>query len=137
LIANWLSGGLGFQLEHIELSFDKFFGLPRGQFTEFDVNTLLRTDFKGKVEGYSKLVQGGLMTIDEGRAKFNGLPPVKHGDTPIVQQQMVPLGWTQEQARLDAAKPTPKPVAPPAPEPVDPEAAKGAIIYQLKKAMNT
>lgn len=135
LISHWLSGGLGFMLEHIETSFDKFFGLPRGQFTEFDVQSLLRTDFQGKVDGYTKLVQGGLMTPNEARAKVDGLAPVEHGDSAMVQQQMVPLGWTEEQARLEASKPPPPApvIAPPVEE--DPEAAKSAAIYYIERAM--
>jgi HK97 family phage portal protein len=135
LISHWLSGGLGFLLEHVEQSFDKFFGLPTTERIEFDVGSLLRTDFTGRVDGYSKLVQGGLMTINEGRSKLDGLSAVENGDKPIVQQQMVPLGWTEEQARLAAANPKPAP-APPIAAPVDPEAAKGAIVYQLKQALN-
>lgn len=139
LYAHWLSGGLGFMLEHIELAFDRLFGLPKGEFTEFDTNTLLRTDFIGRVDGFTKLVQGGLMTPNEARRDFSGLAPVKHGDTPHLQAQMVPLGWTEEQQRIaaiEAAKPPPPPVEPPQAPPEDPEAAKSATIYQIKKAMN-
>jgi HK97 family phage portal protein len=133
LIGHWLSGGLGFLLEHIELAFDKFFKLPRREFTEFDTQALLRTDFAGKVEGYTKLVQGGLMTPNEARARVDGLPKVDNGDVPIVQQQMVPLGWQEEQAKLEAEKPDP--VEPAPVEEVDEEEAKGAAIYQIRKYM--
>ena len=134
LIASWLSTGLGFVLEHIELSFDKFFGLPRGQFTEFDVDTLLRTDFAGRVDGFTKAIQQGLMTPNEARAKMGGLPAIDKGDVVYAQAQMQPLGYEP---------PKPEPVAVPAdsPEPVeepeqDPEEAKGAAIYYLKGLLN-
>jgi len=134
LYSHWLAGGLGFMLEHIELSFDKFFGLPREQKTELNVQSLLRTDFIGKVDGYSKLVQGGLMTVNEGRAKVDGLQPVENGDTAMTQAQMVPLGWTEQQAKIEADKPEPAPAPAPVQEP-DPEEAKGAVIYSIRKAM--
>ena len=75
-------------------------------------------------------MQGGIVAPNEARAKFNGMPPVEHGDTPIVQQQMVPLGYTPPDP---VAAPVPAPAIQPPEE--DPEAAKGAIVYQLKKAM--
>lgn len=132
LISSWLSTGLGFVLEHIELSFDKFFGLPRGQFTEFDVDALLRTDFAARVDGLTKGIQQGLFTPNEARARMGGLPSVPDGDAVYVQQQMVPLGYEPEPA------PAPAPVdVPQIEEPEqDPEAAKGAAIYYLKSVLN-
>lgn len=111
MYAQWLSGGLGFLVEHIEQNFSYFFGLPRTQGTEFDTDSLLRTDFKGKVEGYTKGIQGGLFTPDEARKKFGGLKPVDHGGTVYVQQQMVPLG-----SNLNDQGAEMEPVAEPAPE---------------------
>jgi HK97 family phage portal protein len=129
LISSWLSTGLGFVLEHIELSFDKFFGLPRGQFTEFDVDALLRTDFAGRVDGLTKGIQQGLFTPNEARAKMGGLPAVPDGDIVYAQQQMKPLGYEEPQ-------PEPTPI-PQIEEPEqDPEAAKGAAIFYLKGMMN-
>ena len=137
LSQQWLAQGLGFLLEHTELAFDRFFDLPRDEFTEFDTQTLLRTDFSKKVEGFSKLIQNGLYSPNEARMAFNGMPPVEHGDSPMVQQQMVKLGWQDEQAAIAAAgakvTPAPEPVVDP---PVDPEAAKGANVHYLMKAMN-
>ena len=132
LISSWLSTGLGFVLEHIELSFDKFFSLPRGQFTEFDVDALLRTDFSSRVDGYTKAIQQGLMTPNEARARMGGLPPVDHGDTPYVQQQMVPLGYEPPKPEAPAVESEPDPV----PEEIDIEAAKNENIYFLKGLVN-
>ena len=100
-----LAGGLGFIIEHIEQNFSAFFGLPRTQGTEFDTESLLRTDFKGKVSAYGEGVQKGLFTPNEGRKKVGGLKPVPNGDQAYMQQQMVPLGWTAENDPNDADPP--------------------------------
>lgn len=96
LYGQWLSGGLGFLLEHIERALEKFFGLPANMSINFDTESLLRTDFEKKVEGYSQLVRSGVLSINEARVRINKLEGVENGNTPIVQQQMVPLGWTEE-----------------------------------------
>ena len=130
LIAHWLSGGLGFVLDHVENNLDRFFNLPITEKIEFDADMLLRTDFQARVESYSKSITSGLMAPNEARARFAGLPSVPHGDKPIVQQQMVPLGWTETQPQE-----TPAPA--PAPEPeLDEEEQRGATIHYLKKAMS-
>ena len=130
LISSWLSGGLGFLLEHVEIAFDKFFGLPRGQFTEFDVDALLRTDFSARVDGYTKAIQGGLMTPNEARAKMGGLPSVDKGDEVYAQAQMQPLGYEPPQPTAPAiSADKPDPVDDPEP---DPEAAKADNVLYLK-----
>ena len=132
LIAHWLSGGLGFILDHVENSIDKFYGLPTTEKVEFETDVLMRTDFQARVDAYSKLCQNGILSVNEGRARMSGLKPVENGDKPMVQQQMVPLGWTESQ-------PAPVPPAPPelepAPEP-DPEERAGATIHYLKSVLN-
>ena len=104
LYAQWLSGGLGFIVEHLEQNFNAFFGLPRKQGTEFDTASLLRSDFKAKVEGFTKLVQGGVMTPNEARSRMDGLKPVPNGDDAYMQAQMVPLGYVPPEP-----EPTPEP----------------------------
>ena len=135
LISAWLATGLGFLLEHIETSFDKFFGLPRGQFTEFDVDSLLRTDFQTRIDGYTRAIQQGLMTPNEARAKMGGLPNVDKGDQVYAQSQMKPLGFEEAE---------PEPVAPVAalPEELteaveveDEESEKNVVVY-LKGLIN-
>ena len=134
LIASWLSTGLGFVLEHIELSFDKFFGLSRGQFTEFDVDTLLRTDFSTRVDGYTKAIQQGLMTPNEARAKMGGLPAIDKGDVVYAQAQMTPLGYEPPQPVAPAVPTeTPEPVDEPE---ADPEASKSDNVLYLKGLLN-
>jgi len=134
LISTWLSMGLGFVLEHIELALDKFFDLADNDNIEFDPDTLLRTDFKGRIEGITKGIQGGLYTINEGRSR-EGLPKVANGDTPMLQQQMVPLGWTEEQARIAAAA-APTVVDPVIDEDEDEDEATRAATNFLRKTLN-
>lgn len=93
LIMTWLRMGLGFYLEHIELAFDKLFGIERAQdFTELDIKALLRPDFKTQIEGLTRAVTGGVYAPNEARAEVS-LPRVANGDEPRVQQQQVPLSW--------------------------------------------
>lgn len=119
LINLWLSLSLGSLLENIERSFDAAFNFSPGEYTEFDVSALLRTDFLGRIDGLTKGIQGGLYTINEARAREN-LPPADSGDSPMVQQQMTPIDTLQE---LHAAKLTsqlnPQAPAVPAPDPED------------------
>lgn len=92
LIALWLSQGLGFYLEHIELALDKFFGLGPGEYVEFDADTLMRTAFRDRIEGLARAVAGGLYSPDEARGR-EGLPPAPDGwgEEPRLQAQVVPL----------------------------------------------
>lgn len=131
LISHWLSGGLGFVLDHVENNLDKFFGIPPSERIEFDVDVLLRTDLQVRVESYSRAVQSALMTPNEARARFSGLPRVENGDKPIVQQQMVPLGWTEDQA----ASGDPAPVPPQLEQ--DDEERAATVAALLTKMANT
>ena len=127
LISSWLSSGLGFMLEHIELSFAKFFNLSNQEFMNFNTEALLRTDFAGRIDGLTKGVQGGLFTPNEARAK-EGLAGVQNGDKPYMQSQMVELGY-----RPEASEP------PPTDEPdtpdLDEETSKAVALHAIKKAM--
>jgi HK97 family phage portal protein len=133
LISLWMATGLGFVLEHIELAFDALFELPVGDFTEFDTETLLRTDFKGRIEALTKGIAGGLYSPNEARGK-EGLPSVEYGDEPRVQAQVVPLSQV-------GATPAPSaPTAEPAPledESADDDEAKSVALAMdaIKRAM--
>lgn len=109
LVNLWLSVSLGALIENIERSLDALFELPRTaerhEFVELDTAALLRLDFAGRTDALVKGVQGALYTPDEARAR-EGLPPVKNGDVPYMQQQMVPLGY-----RPEVAAPAPAPQA--------------------------
>lgn len=96
MISLWLSVSLGSFLENLEQSFTKIFDLPPNERIDFDTQPLLRTDFEARISGLTSAIQGGLYTVNEARKK-EGLRPVANGEDPIVQQQMVPLGYQPEQ----------------------------------------
>ena len=92
LMQMWVSTGLGFCLNHLEEAIGTFFkldGVPK-EYLEFDTSALLRSAFKDRVEAYVRSVQGGIHAPNEARAAFD-MEPVKYGDEPRVQQQVVPL----------------------------------------------
>jgi HK97 family phage portal protein len=135
LMQFWIASGLGFLLEHLELSLDAFFNLPANEYCEFETAALLRSNFKERIEGLVRGVQGGIYTPNEGR-NAEGLASVPQGDEPRMQQQVVPLTYWDRKMKLDEANaeagnaPTPDP--PPAANddtnpddtnPDDPEAA--------------
>lgn len=132
LMQFWLSGGLGFAINHIEVAFDKFFGLAGwpDEYVELDTRALLRAAQKDRVEALVRGVQGGLFSPDEAR-NAEDLPKTPYGDEPRVQQQVVPLSAWKETVNQPA--PAPAPDAPPpsaesdTPEP-DVDAAKSATV---------
>jgi HK97 family phage portal protein len=111
LMQFWIASGLGFLLEHLELSLDQFFGLPANEYSEFETAALLRSNFKERIAGLVQGVQGGIYTPNEGR-NLEGLPSVESGDEPRMQQQVVPLSFWDEPAN-EPAPPTLPPAAPP------------------------
>lgn len=112
LIMMWLRQGLGFYLDQVELAFDKLFRIEVGkEYTEFDVEALLRPDSKSRIETLARGVLGGIYSPNEARA-LEGLREMADGDEPRVQQQVVPLTWWNS----DKA-PTQGNNNPPAPEP--------------------
>jgi HK97 family phage portal protein len=112
LIMAWLRQGLGYYIKHIEYAYDQTFR-TLGSFTDetnFDVDQLLRPDFKSRIEGLTKAVQGGVYSPNEARKK-EGLAPATDGDEPRLQAQVVPLSaW-------DKASAQPAPSAPAAAAP--------------------
>jgi len=107
LMAEWLASGLGFVLNHIEVAFDKLFGIaavPAGrEWTEFDTRALLRSMFKDQIDGLARSVQAGIHAPNDAR-RIMGLAAAENGDEPRVQQQMVPLSF-------EPAPPAPPPAA--------------------------
>jgi HK97 family phage portal protein len=96
LMQSWISSGLGFALNHIEVAFDNLFrlrGLPR-EYTEFSTEALLRSAFKERIDGLVSGVMGGVISSDEARAQLE-LPasPNGVGKECRVQQQVVPLSF--------------------------------------------
>ena len=115
LMIYWIAMGLGFCLNHIEESFDRLFQL-KGQpdeYIELDTQVLLRSQFKDRIEGLVRGVQGGIYSPNEARNQEE-LDSVEFGDEPRVQQQVVPLS---------AASKIPAAPGPPAPPPAAPQPA--------------
>lgn len=103
----WLRQGLGYYLKSIEYSYDKLFNLlgSATDETNFDMDALLRPDFKTRIDGLTKAVSGGIYSPNEARER-EGLGPAEDGEEPRLQAQVVPLSaWSQ----------TPPPVADSAP----------------------
>ena len=126
LMSAWKATGLGFALNHIEEAFGLLFGL-RGypdEYLELDTAALLRSDFKSRIEGLARGVQGGIYAPNEARRQ-ESLPAVPFGDDPRVQQQVVPLSFG---AKLQPPKPggTAPPPADPADDEDEPKDAEDA-----------
>jgi len=136
----WVANAFGFSLNHIEDGIGKFFGLPGWplEYLEFDTAALLRSAQKDRLEALARGVQGGIYSPNEARA-LEDLPAAKDGESPRVQQQVVPLdAWSQPPPA------TPRPDAPAAPppaganenKPADTAAAKDAGIAEIWKVFN-
>jgi HK97 family phage portal protein len=122
----FLSSGLGFLLEHIELELSKLFGLPFNERVNFETKALLRSDWATRMSALGEGVIKGVYSPNEAR-RMEGLPEVRDGDEPRVQQQVVPLSaWNQE---------------PPAPEaPVEAPVEESKVIdinAALTRGMNS
>jgi hypothetical protein len=92
LMQFWIATGLGFALNHVEQSFDRLFQL-KGQpdeYTEFSTEALLRSAKKDRIEALKEGVMGGIYSPNEAR-NLEDLDSVPYGDSPRVQQQVVPL----------------------------------------------
>jgi HK97 family phage portal protein len=143
LIATWLSISLGGLIERFERALDRLFGLNgSSDWVDLDVTALLRTDLAGRMEAYSKGIQGGVLTSDEAR-KREGLSPKPGGDQLFMQRQMTPVDLLGQMAAADLKKltappppppPAPPPIAPP-PEQITPEEAKALALAGIEKAM--
>jgi HK97 family phage portal protein len=125
LIRSWVASAFGFSLNHIECGIGQFFGLagyPQ-EYLEFDTAALLRSAQRDRIEALARGVQGGIYSPNEARA-LEDLPAAKEGDSPRVQQQVVPLdAWSQPPPS------TPRPDAPAAAPPAnqnDPAATEAA-----------
>jgi HK97 family phage portal protein len=127
LMQFWLASGLGFAINHVELAYDKFFGIDRtSEYTEFSTDALLRSQFRERIEGLARAVTSGIMAPNEARASEE-LSAVDRGDEPRVQQQMVPLSWEPPKPQpLRPPGPPPQPPAPPQP------AAKQLSVAEIK-----
>ena len=144
-MAEWLSSGLGWLINHIEVSLDQFFGLdvvPAGrEWTEYDTRILLRAAFAERIEGLVRGVQGGVFSPNEAR-ELEGYKAVEAGDEPRVQQQLVPLSWEPPEPAPAVASVQETPAAANDDEPADDEEddedqqQRAVIGYQLRAIMS-
>lgn len=121
LISHWLSTSLAFTFRHIEEALEDLFGFGEGDRLydrmRFDVDALLRTDMRNRVEALAAGIRGGLYSVNDARRK-EGLKPVPFGDEVRVQQQDVPLSaWHDAQEAGLAAPGAPAVPQLPAPDP--------------------
>ena len=112
LMRAWLAMGLASVLSAVELSFDRLFAIDKtaDQYTELEMEALLRPEWKFQVEGLTKAVQGAIYSPNEARAVM-GLKRVEFGDEPRVQQQVVPLSFASMTPIPPAGAPGAKPPA--------------------------
>ncbi len=113
----FLSQGLGFTVQHLELVLAHFFGLPDDAKVELDTATLLRQNFEARIKGLRDAVSGGLMSPNEARRDL-GLGPVDGGEVPRLQLPNVPLDVEHWENGVDAtgqATRTVRPSATPVP----------------------
>ena len=95
----YYSDGLQVQIEGIEVLLDEGLGTETaGYATEFDLDHLLRMDSATQVKSLNEAVGGGWMSPNEARKK-RGLPPVKGGETPYLQQQNFSLAALDQRDR--------------------------------------
>ncbi len=138
LISYFLSTSLGSKLEIIERGLDRLFGLSPDEYIELDTAALMRTNFTDRIEGLTKAVLGGLMSIDEARLK-EGLPPVDGGSNVFLQRQMTSIDLLAQlnQSELDQRKapsdttPEITPEIPPEEQQGNPEIGKSMIINMI------
>lgn len=72
----------------------KLFGRGAKQYVEFNVDGLLRGDFKTRMEGHSMAIQNGIETPNEAR-EIENRPALEGGDSLMIQGGTVPI--TQQQ----------------------------------------
>ena len=102
-------------IEEMELCLDDGLSLPVTYRTELELDNLLRMDPATQADVLSKLVSGGIQTINGARRAINE-PPLEGGDTVYMQQQDFPL----DQVRLNKLEPVVQPTAAaPPPSPVE------------------
>lgn len=83
----------------------KFFGRGSNRFVEFNMDGLLRGDYKTRMDGNAKAIQTGQLTPNEAR-KMDNREPMDGGDVLFIQGATVPLdGHTGEVEPVGVAPP--------------------------------
>jgi HK97 family phage portal protein len=107
----YLNGCLSTHVGALEQRFARAFEFGPTFVFQFDLSELLRTEIDVRFGAYEKALLSGWQSINDVRAQ-EGLTPVKGGEVPRVQMQMVPI----DAPPLPAASPIgPGPGDPPAP----------------------
>lgn len=116
-------------IEAVEICLDEGLAMTGGFGTELEVENLWRMDMATLAKAEAELVKTGIKAPNESRRVF-GLPPVKGGDTPYLQQQNYSL---EALAERDADKPFAKPEPAPAAEPDNSDAGeeRAALLSSL------
>lgn len=92
-------------IECIELCLDEGLGLSSTLGIEIDTKGLIRMDSVSKMTNATAAISGGLLSPNEARRDFDR-PPVKGGDSPMMQQQQWSLEDLAERRNL-GVKPKP------------------------------
>ena len=92
ILLSWMSQGLNPVMRRIEATIRKdLIGRTRGRvYAEWNREGILQMDAKAKSEFLQKMVNGGIMTPNEARAKLN-LSPIEGGEHLLVQGAMMTL----------------------------------------------
>lgn len=135
---DYYSQCLQIHFESLELLLDEGLELPKPYGTEFDLDDLIRMDSTSKMKMATDGVGGGVLTVNEARAKFDK-KPVAGGDTPYLQQQYYSLEALSERDQNDPfAKPEPAPTigpAKPSETPPTPPAEMGDEMKHVEMAL--
>lgn len=127
-------------IEAFELCMDEGLMLARGQYTELDLDGLLRMDTAARYDATGKAVASGWMSPNEARAREN-MKPVKGGESPMIQQQNYSLeALAKRDAKEDpfagaAPKPKPEPDPDEDEDEVDDVAEAAALLDYIAKGL--
>jgi HK97 family phage portal protein len=80
--------------------------LPDGAFLAFSTDDLLRGDYATRIEGYSKLLQNGVLSTNEVRRKEN-MRPIDGGDVvrvPLTNVNISAASLTEDETKVDMAQ---------------------------------
>jgi HK97 family phage portal protein len=126
LNVEYYSQALQSHIEEMEELLDAALSIGIGESlgTEFDTENLLRMDTVTQVTAIRDAVGAGVMSPNEGRAKFD-LKPVVGGDACYLQQQNYSTeALAKRDAQADPFAPATPPAPPPQPAPTEPAPAK-------------
>lgn len=80
--------------------------LPDSAFLAFSTDDLLRGDYATRIEGYSKLLQNGVLSTNEVRRKEN-MRPIEGGDVvrvPLTNVNISAASLTEDETKVDMAQ---------------------------------